>query len=88
MLDHITPVLLTYNEEQNVSRTLSRLAWAKDIVVVDSNSIDGTLAALRKFSNVRVFNRRFDSHAGQWRYAVEDTQITLDSSSRCGLPGK
>ena len=53
MLDHITPVLLTYNEEQNVSRTLSRLAWAKDIVVVDSNSTDGTLAALRKFSNVR-----------------------------------
>ena len=78
MLDHITPVLLTYNEEQNVSRTLSRLAWAKDIVVVDSNSTDGTLAALRKFSNVRVFNRRFDSHAGQWRYAVEDTQITTD----------
>jgi glycosyltransferase involved in cell wall biosynthesis len=45
MLDQITPVLLAYNEEQNISRTLSHLAWAKDIVVVDSASTDGTLAA-------------------------------------------
>jgi len=78
MLDHITPVLLTYNEEQNVLQTLSQLAWAKDIVVVDSNSTDGTLAALAKFSNVRVFSRHFDSHAKQWRYAVEDTQIATE----------
>jgi glycosyltransferase involved in cell wall biosynthesis len=52
---------LTYNEEQNIDRTLSRLAWAKDIVVVDSGSSDGTVAPLAKFSNVRVFNRHFDT---------------------------
>jgi glycosyltransferase involved in cell wall biosynthesis len=78
MLDHITPVMLTYNEEQNISLTLSRLAWAKDIVVVDSGSTDGTLAALSKFENVRVFKRSFDTHAHQWRYATEETQITTD----------
>jgi glycosyltransferase involved in cell wall biosynthesis len=78
MLDHITPVMLTYNEEQNVTQTLSRLAWAKDIVVVDSGSTDGTLEALSKFGNVRVFKRRFDTHARQWRYATEETQIATD----------
>jgi Glycosyl transferase family 2 len=78
MLDHITPVMLTYNEEQNISSTLSRLAWAKDIVVVDSGSTDGTLLALSKFDNVRVFTRRFDTHAHQWRYATEKTQIATD----------
>jgi glycosyltransferase involved in cell wall biosynthesis len=78
MLDHITPVLLTYNEEQNIARTLSRLAWAKDIVVVDSGSTDGTLTVLANFPNVRVFNRRFDSHANQWRYATEETKIRTD----------
>jgi glycosyltransferase involved in cell wall biosynthesis len=78
MLDHITPVLLTYNEEQNIARTVSRLAWAKDIVVVDSGSTDGTLAVLNKFPKVRVFNRIFDTHANQWRYAVEKTQIDTD----------
>jgi glycosyltransferase involved in cell wall biosynthesis len=75
MLGHITPVLLTYNEEQNIDRTLSRLAWAKDIVVVDSGSSDGTVAALAKFPNVRVFNRHFDTHANQWRYATQETKI-------------
>src|ERR1700756_4265711 len=78
MLDQITPVLLTYNEEQNISRTLSRLTWAKDIVVVDSGSTDGTLAILAKFPNVRVFEHRFESHAKQWRFAVEETQISTD----------
>ncbi len=78
MLYHITPVLLTYNEEENIVRTLSHLRWAKDIVVVDSGSTDGTLAALEKFPNVRLFNRRFDTHAQQWRYAIEETQITTE----------
>jgi glycosyltransferase involved in cell wall biosynthesis len=78
MLNRITPVLLTYNEEQNITRTLSRLRWAKDIVVVDSGSTDGTLAALAEFPNTRVFNRRFDTHANQWRFAVEETQVTTD----------
>src|SRR5437870_54166 len=75
MLDQITPVLLTYNEELNISRTLSRIGWAKDIVVVDSGSTDGTLEMLAKFSNVRIFKRSFDTHASQWRYAIEQTGI-------------
>ena len=78
MLDHITPVLLTHNEEQNIARTLSHLTWAKDIVVVDSGSTDGTLAVLEGCPNVRVFKRGFDSHGNQWRYAVEETQISTD----------
>ena len=78
MLDQITPVLLTYNEEENIGRTLSRLRWAKDIVVVDSGSTDGTLSILSNCPNLRVFKRRFDSHANQWRYAVEETEIATD----------
>jgi glycosyltransferase involved in cell wall biosynthesis len=78
MLEHITPVLLTHNEEQNIGRTLSRLGWAKDIVVVDSGSTDRTLRILADCPNLRVFKRRFDTHANQWRYAVEETQIATD----------
>jgi glycosyltransferase involved in cell wall biosynthesis len=78
VLYQITPVLLTYNEVANIGRTLSRLAWAKDIVVVDSGSTDGTLAVLASFPKVRVYNRVFDTHANQWRYAIEGTQIATD----------
>jgi glycosyltransferase involved in cell wall biosynthesis len=76
MLDTITPVLLTYNEAPNIARTLRQLVWAKDIVVVDSGSTDGTLEILKATSGVRVFQRPFDSHHAQWRYAMEETGIT------------
>jgi glycosyltransferase involved in cell wall biosynthesis len=78
MLDDITPILLTYNEAPNVQRTLSRLTWAKDIVVVDSGSTDGTLEILLKFPQVRIFRRTFDTHGNQWRYAVRETAIATN----------
>jgi glycosyltransferase involved in cell wall biosynthesis len=78
MLDHITPVLLTYNEEQNIGGTPSRLGWARDVVVVDGGSTDGPLSLLARYPNVRVFKRRFDTHANQWRHAIEETEIATD----------
>jgi glycosyltransferase involved in cell wall biosynthesis len=78
MLAQITPIVLTYDEEPNIARTLSGLVWAEDIVVVDSGSRDGTLALIADFPNVRLFNRPFDTHAGQWRYAVEETGIKTE----------
>jgi glycosyltransferase involved in cell wall biosynthesis len=78
MLDHITPVLLTFNEAPNIARTMSRLLWARDIVVVDSGSTDETLAILATYSHVRLFHRPFESHGDQWRYATRETSITTD----------
>jgi glycosyltransferase involved in cell wall biosynthesis len=75
MLEHITPVLLTYNEAPNIARTLSKLTWADDIVVLDSGSTDETLSILRRFPRVRVFKRPFDTHGNQWRHAVFETNI-------------
>lgn len=76
MLSKITPVILTYNEGPNIGRTLSHLRWARDLVVVDSGSTDGTLDELGRWPNLRIFSRPFDTHANQWRYAVSETGIT------------
>ncbi len=75
MLADITPVILTSNEAANIGRTLERLTWAGDIVVVDSGSADDTLAIVARFPQARVFKRPFDTHAKQWRFAVEETGI-------------
>jgi glycosyltransferase involved in cell wall biosynthesis len=75
MLDSITPVLLTYNESPNIGRTLAQLAWANDIVVVDSGSTDDTLNILESHPRVRIFHRAFDTHHAQWRYAMQDTEV-------------
>jgi glycosyltransferase involved in cell wall biosynthesis len=70
MLSHITPLLLTFNEAPNIGRTLERLRWATEVVVVDSLSSDGTQSIARGFLNVRLLERRFDSHTAQWNFGL------------------
>lgn len=74
----ITPAVLTMNEAPNIARTLERLSWAKDVVVVDSGSSDETVALAKRFPNVRVFVRPFDSHERQWSFAQKETGIRTE----------
>ena len=75
MLESITPVILTLNEEPNIARTLGQLRWARRVVVVDSFSSDRTLEIARSFANSEVFHRQFDLHSAQWNYAIGNTGI-------------
>jgi len=83
MLDQITPVILTGDEEANIGRTLAALAWARDVVVVDSFSTDATPELARRFPNVRVIQRKLDTLAAQWTFAVAQAAtpwvLTLDA---------
>ncbi len=74
-LDQITPVVLTWNEAANLERTLARLAWARDIVIVDSGSDDATLEIARRHPRARIFTRPFDDHGRQWQHALTETGI-------------
>lgn len=76
MLDQITPLILTYNEAPNIGRTLGRLAWARDIVVVDSFSDDDTRKLVAGCPQARVFQRKFDTHGQQWSFGLTETGIT------------
>ena len=78
MLDKITPLILTFNEAPNIGRTLDRLAWARDVVIIDSFSSDDTLAIVSQYPNARVFQRKFDNHARQWNFGLLETAIGSD----------
>lgn len=65
MLDRITPLIITFNEIDNLPRTLAALDWARRIVVVDSGSTDGTLERLRADPRIDVLIRPFDDFARQ-----------------------
>jgi glycosyltransferase involved in cell wall biosynthesis len=79
VLNHITPLILTYNEAPNVARTLSKLAWAREVVIVDSGSTDRTReAAHAAHAGVRWFERAFTTHAEQWNFGLTATGITTD----------
>ena len=76
MLDQITPLILTYNEAPNISRSLGAVSWANDIVVVDSFSDDDTVEITHSFPRVRVFQRAFDTHRNQWEFGLKETSIS------------
>jgi glycosyltransferase involved in cell wall biosynthesis len=75
-LEDITPLILTWNEAPNLERTLARLNWAREVVVVDSGSTDGTLETAARHPQVRVLTRAFDEHSRQWNFGVEAVQTS------------
>ena len=70
MLEEITPLLITFNEEANVARTLSKISWARNTVVVDSGSTDETLQILARHRNIQVFHRPFTDFASQCNFGL------------------
>lgn len=79
----VTPLILTFNEKENIARTLDSLAWARSIVVVDSGSTDGTLDILAAYPRVRVVHRAFDSFAEQCNFGLDQIEtewvLSLDA---------
>jgi glycosyltransferase involved in cell wall biosynthesis len=81
--DAITPMLLTYNEAPNIARALDRLAWARQILVIDSFSTDETVAIARRYPQVSLVQRPFDSFAQQCNFGLQQIEtpwvLSLDA---------
>jgi glycosyltransferase involved in cell wall biosynthesis len=69
-LADITPVILTFNEEVNIARTLEHLHWAENIIVLDSGSTDDTAWICQSNPRVQWHQRAFDTHSNQWNAAT------------------
>lgn len=77
MLMHVTPLILTRNEAPNIARSLAKLSWAREVVIVDSMSTDDTRArAIAAHPGVRWFERPFTTHAEQWNFGLMETGIS------------
>ncbi|MDX2257898.1 MAG: glycosyltransferase family 2 protein [Hyphomicrobiaceae bacterium] len=78
LLDRISVLILTFNEEPNIARTLDALTGLREVVVLDSGSTDATAAIVARYPNARLVVRPFDEHARQWNFGLQD----------CGLSGE
>lgn len=78
----VSAVIITRNEGKNIRRTLTRLHWCDEIVVVDSYSTDDTVAICREFG-CRIYFKTFRGYGFQKRYAVSlasnDWVLCLDA---------
>ena len=66
----VSVVVMTYNEERNLSRCLDSVrAHAGEIVVVDSFSSDRTLEVARRYTG-KIHQHAYEGHPHQWRWAL------------------
>jgi glycosyltransferase involved in cell wall biosynthesis len=85
----VSVCIITYNEEHNLPRCLASVAFADDIIVVDSHSTDRTLEIARA-GGCRVISQTFLGYVAQKnlavRQAVHQWVLCLDADEWL-LPG-
>ncbi|MFQ5896200.1 MAG: glycosyltransferase family 2 protein [Nitrospinota bacterium] len=66
----LSVTVVTYNEEARLRRSLESVAWAEELIVVDAQSSDGTVAIAREYTG-RVVVRPWPGYAAQKNFALE-----------------
>jgi glycosyltransferase involved in cell wall biosynthesis len=82
----LTVVVLTKNEEKNISPCLeSVFGWADELIVVDDESTDRTIEIAKKF-NARIINRKMDIEGRHRNFAYAQAKnlwvLSLDADER------
>ena len=83
MINKLTSILITKNEEANIKRCLASIKDISDeIIIVDSGSTDKTLQIAKSF-NAKIINKGFDNFASQRNFALSkaenDWVLSLDA---------
>src|SRR5688572_14982328 len=81
----ISATIITFNEESNIKAACESVAWADEVVVVDSNSTDAT-RAIAEACGARVIVNDWPGFGAQKQFAVDQAQhewiFSLDADER------
>ncbi|MEO7674951.1 MAG: glycosyltransferase family 2 protein [Pyrinomonadaceae bacterium] len=85
LLVKISAVIITFNEEAKVALAIESVAWADEIIVVDSESSDRT-PEIAEAAGARVIIRKWEGFSGQKQLAVDQAEndwvFSLDADER------
>jgi len=81
----ISATIITFNEQSNIKAACESVAWADEVVVVDSNSTDQT-RELAEACGARVITNAWPGFGAQKQFAVEQAThewiFSLDADER------
>jgi glycosyltransferase involved in cell wall biosynthesis len=81
----VTAAIITLNESANIAAALESVRWADEIVVVDAESTDDTVAIARRYTD-RVVVRAWPGYVDQKNHAASmashDWILSLDADER------
>ncbi|MBE0390481.1 glycosyltransferase family 2 protein [Flavobacterium sp. PL002] len=86
IIPNLSILIITYNEEQNISELLETLSFADEIIVVDSYSTDATFKIAKNYPQVKVLQHPFENYAAQRNFAISQAKnkwiLFLDADER------
>jgi (heptosyl)LPS beta-1,4-glucosyltransferase len=84
-MNKISAIVITKNEENNISDCLKSIEWADELIVVDSESTDRTVEIAKQFTD-KVFIRKWEGYVPQKKYAlslaINEWVLSLDADER------
>lgn len=87
--EKVSVIVTTYNEEANIAGCLESVAWADEVLLVDSYSTDRTLEIAAGF-DVKVLQREYFGSAAQKNWSIDrvshDWVLIIDADERVPPP--
>lgn len=85
MRPKLSIIIITQNEADQIAECLASASWADEIIVVDAESTDDTVAICKNYP-VKMFLRPWPGFASQKQFALDQAQndwvLSLDADER------
>lgn len=85
----LTVTVITCNEAEHIAAALDSVAWADEIIVVDSGSTDGT-PDIARAKSTRVIVREWPGYSAQKNFAADEASndwvLSMDADERVTPP--
>lgn len=81
----ISVCMIVKNEERRLEDALNSVSWAKEIVIIDDESTDNTVAIARRYTD-KIIRRKMDIEGRQRNFSFENASqkwiLTMDADER------
>jgi glycosyltransferase involved in cell wall biosynthesis len=84
-MNNISAIVITKNEEANITDCLKSISWVDEIVLVDAESTDKTVKLAQNFT-AKIFVRKWEGFAKQKEFALSNVSnewiLNIDADER------